>query len=171
MRLFQRKNRSAFPANLLLSIRSLLITVFLFQDKLLTKLEKNEPELASSQEDEVSKRLLFIGTLVINRISRILCRVSHKIEYFDWLQSRKRGNFHLISQRNERNFPRKAVLAPDLINTPEKTARAAGSPSRSPPDKVSCISRRVLRRLFSSRFLGVTSLLPPLLPGTRHNQA
>lgn len=29
--------------------------LFLFQDKLLTKLEKNEPELASSQEDEVSK--------------------------------------------------------------------------------------------------------------------
>lgn len=28
--------------------------MFLFQDKLLTKLEKNEPELASSQEDEVS---------------------------------------------------------------------------------------------------------------------
>jgi len=26
----------------------------LFQDKLLTKLEENEPELASSQEDEVS---------------------------------------------------------------------------------------------------------------------
>jgi len=26
----------------------------IFQDKLLTKLEENEPELASSQEDEVS---------------------------------------------------------------------------------------------------------------------
>lgn len=26
---------------------------FLFQDKLLTKLEENEPELATSQEDEV----------------------------------------------------------------------------------------------------------------------
>lgn len=26
---------------------------YLFQDKLLTKLEENEPELASSQEDEV----------------------------------------------------------------------------------------------------------------------
>ncbi|KAK1129342.1 hypothetical protein K0M31_019074 [Melipona bicolor] len=31
-------------------------------DKLLTKLEKNEPELASSQEDEVSERFPSIAT-------------------------------------------------------------------------------------------------------------
>lgn len=42
------------------------IYIFCFQDKLLTKLEKNEPELASSQEDEVSKRFLAI-TLKIDR--------------------------------------------------------------------------------------------------------
>lgn len=73
--LFERKKVNfSFIVNLLLCKKSLPANawisneisvnkyIFLFQDKLLTKLEKNEPELASSQEDEVSERFFSIVT-------------------------------------------------------------------------------------------------------------
>jgi len=41
------------PSMLLLHLSDLCI-ISLLQDKLLSKLEENEPELATSQEDEVS---------------------------------------------------------------------------------------------------------------------
>nr|KAF7438321.1 hypothetical protein H0235_000712 [Vespula pensylvanica] len=43
---------------MLTSIVMIIIIFYLFQDKLLTKLEENEPELASSQEDEDIKGLI-----------------------------------------------------------------------------------------------------------------
>lgn len=46
---------SRAPGVLVFKLLIKYIYIFLFQDKLLTKLEENEPELASSQEDEVSK--------------------------------------------------------------------------------------------------------------------
>jgi len=56
--------------------------VFLFQDKLLTKLEENEPELASSQEDEVrneSKVIARIRTHIF--LKRYLQVISCLIDY------------------------------------------------------------------------------------------